>query len=202
MPGRRQAAIYSRVLVDWQSTEKEIGILKDVAARRGWEVGEIYVDNAIRGGNGQEQRRAFPKLLKDASNGQFASVMTWSLGQLPRSVQGIIGFVAKMERLDIGQYYHQEAIDSSMPNGKAMVQMCVVLSNVTPGALRDRIVTAPSRTQSDENRSARAKIDPQTEWAICQALASGKKGIVKIAAEFSVSSGTVQRIKAEMNKLS
>lgn len=204
MPERERVAIYSRVLVDWQTTEKEIGILKEVAARHGWDIGEVYVDDAIRGGNGQDQRRAFLKLLKDAPNGQFASVMAWSIGQLPRNVQGIVAFVAKMEALEIGQYYHQQTVDTSTPNGKAMVQMCVVLGNVAPGGLRGRLVNGSSRSQGEENRSrsARAKIDPQTEWAICQALASGKKGIVKIAAEFSVSSGTVQRIKAEMNKLS
>ena len=202
MPGRERVAIYSRVSVDWQTTEKEIGILKDVAAQRGWELGEIYVDNAIRGGNGQVQRQAFRKLLNDASNGQFASVMAWSMAELPQTVRGLCGFVATMEALGIRQYYHQEGVDASTAEGRAMLRMCVVLSTLAAGTSRKRISNIRPSNGAEENRSGRVKIDPQTEWAICQALASGKKGILKIAAEFSVSSGTVQRIKAEMNKLS
>jgi DNA invertase Pin-like site-specific DNA recombinase len=200
MPGRVRVAIYSRVSVDWQTTEKEIGVLKDIAAQRGWELGEIYVDNAVRGD--QVQRRAFRKLLNDASKGQFASVMAWSIAELPQSVRGVCGFVAKIEALGIGQYYHQEGIDASRPEGRAMVRMCVMLSKLAAGASPKRVANVRPSTDTEENRSGRVKIDPQTEWAICQALASGKKGILKIAAEFSVSSGTVQRIKAEMNKLS
>ena len=202
MPGRERVAIYSRVSVDWQTTEKEIGVLKELAAQRGWELGEIYVDNALRGANGQVQRRAFRKLLNDASNGQFASVMAWSMAELPQTVRGLCGFVATMEALGIRQYYHQQGIDASTVEGRAMVRMCVVLSKLAAGPSRKRISNGRPSTEAEENRSGRVKIDPQTEWAICQALASGKKGILKIAAEFSVSSGTVQRIKAEMNKLS
>ena len=201
MPGRERIAIYSRVSVDWQTTEKEIGVLKDVAAQRGWELGEIYVDNAVRGTNGQVQRRAFRKLLNDAANGQFASVMAWSIAELPQSVPGVCGFIAKMEALGIGQYYHQEGIDASRPEGRAMVRMCVVLSKLAAASPRKRAPNLRPSTENKENRSGRVKIDPQTEWAICQALASGKKPVLKIAAEFSVSSGTVQRIRAEMNKL-
>ena len=41
----------------------------------------------------------------------------------------------------------------------------------------------------------------QSKPAIRKALAKGDKGILKIASEFSVGSGTVQRIKAEMARV-
>jgi hypothetical protein len=42
-----------------------------------------------------------------------------------------------------------------------------------------------------------AEVDAETEWAICQALATGQS-ILKTAAQFGVGSGTVQRIKTQM----
>ena len=44
----------------------------------------------------------------------------------------------------------------------------------------------------------RPKIAASTEASIRKALAKGDKGILKIAAEFGVGSGTVQRIKAAL----
>ena len=198
MPGRKPVAIYGRVLTDWQTTENELAVLKEIAAQRGWEVGEIYVDDAIKSATGRDKRPAIEKFLKDANRQHFGSMMAWSLSQIGRSAQSITSFVARMAALDISQYYHKETIDTSTSTGKAMVQMCVVLSGMERGSARERVV----HSLNGGGRVVATKVDPQTEWAICQALASGKKGIVKIAAEFSVSSGTVQRIKAEMNKLS
>ena len=202
MPGRKPVAIYGRVLTDWQTTENELAILKEIAAQRGWEVGEIYVDDAIKSATGRDRRPAFEKFLKDAARQHFESMMAWSLSQIGRSAQSITSFVVRLAALDIPQYYHKETIDTATSTGKAMVQMCVVLSGMERGSAGQRVVHSSNRARSGGGRVAATKVDPQTEWAICQALASGKKGIVKIAAEFSVSSGTVQRIKAEMNKLS
>jgi DNA invertase Pin-like site-specific DNA recombinase len=44
----------------------------------------------------------------------------------------------------------------------------------------------------------RSKIAAGTEASIRKALAKGDRGILKIAAEFGVGSGTVQRIKAAL----
>jgi DNA invertase Pin-like site-specific DNA recombinase len=202
MSGRKPVAIYGRVLIDWQTTENEIFRLKETAAQRGWEVGEVYVDDAIKAANGKGKRPALDKILRDAKNQQFDTIMVGSISQIARSAQVISGFIARMAALDIDQYYQKEAIDTSTPTGKAMVQMCVDLSKVEPAPARARIAGPPSRAQGEPGRLARTKVDPQTEWAICQSLAAGKKGIQKIATDFSVPSSTVQRIKAEMSKLS
>jgi DNA invertase Pin-like site-specific DNA recombinase len=201
-PGNKLTAIYSRVLVDWQTTENEIAVLKEVAAQRGWKLGEIYVDDALKRANGKDKRPAIEKLFEDAKDAQLGSVMAWSIDQLARSVQGITNFIGRIAALELSQYYHSEGIDTSTPNGRAMVQMCVMLSESRRGLRQNPSASPSGRARGEGTRIGRIKVDPQTEWAICQALATGTKGILKIATEFSVPSSTVQRIKAEMNKLS
>jgi len=199
-PGFKPAAIYNRVLVDWQTTQNEIAVLKEVAAQRGWKIGEIYVDDALKSANNNGRVPAIDKLFEDAKDAQFGSVMAWSIGQLARSVQGITKFIGRIAVLELSQYYHSEGIDTSTPNGKAMVQMCVLLSESQSGLRQNRGTKTSGRTRGEGASYGRAKVDPQTEWAICQALATGTKGILKIATDFSVSSSTVQRIKAQMNR--
>ena len=201
MTGRKPVAIYGRVLIDWLTTENEILALREVAARHGWEVGEIYIDHAIRGTSGRNKRPAFDKFCKDAKGGQFDSIMMWSIGQIAQTLHGISAFIAEMKELGIAQFYHQEAIDTSTSAGKAMAQMCTIFSEFKRGLVHDRRSGSSKRTRTVGNRLGRAKLDPQTEWAICQALASGAMGVQKIATDFSVPSSTVQRIKAEMSKL-
>src|SRR5207248_6054340 len=55
----KRAAIYGRVSTDWQTTDNQTMALTEVAARRGWEVVDVYIDHAISGANKREKRPAF-----------------------------------------------------------------------------------------------------------------------------------------------
>ena len=66
-------------------------------------------------------------------------------------------------------------------------ERAMIVSRVNPGLKRAR---------ANGKILGRPKIDPGTEASIRKALAKGDKGILKIAAQFGVGSGTVQRIKA------
>jgi DNA invertase Pin-like site-specific DNA recombinase len=52
----KRAALYVRVSTDHQTVENKIRELSQVAARRGWEVVEIYRDAGISGAKGREGR--------------------------------------------------------------------------------------------------------------------------------------------------
>ena len=47
----RTAAIYTRVSTDHQTTENQERELREVAARMGWSVVEVYRDNGVSGAN-------------------------------------------------------------------------------------------------------------------------------------------------------
>ena len=61
-----------------------------------------------------------------------------------------------------------------------------------------RVNAGLARARANGVTLGRPKIDKQTEEAIRKAIAKGDKGKHKIAAECGVGSGTVARIKAEM----
>src|SRR5260370_33456102 len=138
MTGRKPGAIYGRVSIDWQTTENEILALREVAVRHAWEIGEIYIDDAIRGRSGRDKRPACDKCCKDAKGRRFDSIMVWSIGHIARTLQGISGFIAGMEELGIAQFYHQEAIDTSTSAGKAMTTMGAIFSVFERGLRRGR----------------------------------------------------------------
>jgi DNA invertase Pin-like site-specific DNA recombinase len=53
----RRAALYARVSTrNGQSPENQIQALCEVAARKGWEIVDQYVDNGVSGAKGRDKR--------------------------------------------------------------------------------------------------------------------------------------------------
>src|SRR6266480_5973796 len=69
------AALYVRVSTDAQTVENQIRELRQVAARRGWDVVEVYSDAGISGAKGRNGRPGLDALLKDASRRKFDVAM-------------------------------------------------------------------------------------------------------------------------------
>ena len=76
--------------------------------------------------------------------------------------------------------------------------MCGVFAQFERSMIVSRVNAGLKRARANGKTLGRPKIAASTEASIRKALAKGDRGILKIAAEFRVGSGTVQRIKAEM----
>jgi DNA invertase Pin-like site-specific DNA recombinase len=79
-----------------------------------------------------------------------------------------------------------------------MFQMCGVFAQFERSMIVSRVNAGLKRARANGKILGRPKIAANTEASIRKALAKGDRGILKIASEFGVGSGTVQRIKAEM----
>jgi DNA invertase Pin-like site-specific DNA recombinase len=193
----KRAAIYARVSTGDQTTENQLLELRQIAERRGWEVVEVYADNGISGAKGRDQRPAFDRLCKDATRHRFDVVMAWSIDRIGRSVHAVSGFIAEMDALGICQFYHQQAIDSGTPAGKAMIHMCVVFAEFELGVIKERINAGLARARANGTQLGRPRIGKDVERRVTRELAKGT-GVIKIARTIGIGTGTVQRIKREM----
>jgi DNA invertase Pin-like site-specific DNA recombinase len=199
MTSSRRAAIYGRVSTGWQTPDNQIIALKEIAARRGWEVVEVYIDHAISGTKKRDKRPAFDQLLKDASRRKFDVVMAWAIDRVGRSLRNLLETIEHLEATGVDLYLDQQNIDTTTPAGKLLFQVTCAFGEFERSIIQQRVNAGLVRARAQGKRLGRPKIDPTTEWAICQALATGQ-GILKTAAQFGVGSGTVQRIKAEMRQ--
>jgi DNA invertase Pin-like site-specific DNA recombinase len=197
MMSSRRAAIYGRVSTDWQTTENQTVALKEVAERRSWEVVEVYIDHAISGAKGRDKRPGFDQMLKDANRRKFDVVMTWSLDRMGRSLRNLLETIEHLEATGVDLYFDQQNIDTTTPAGKLLFQVTGAFAEFERSIIQQRVNAGLARAGAQGKRLRRPKIDAKTEWAICQALATGQS-ILKTAAQFGVGSGTVQRIKTQM----
>jgi DNA invertase Pin-like site-specific DNA recombinase len=193
----RRAAVHLRVSTQDQSTANQAREVREVAARMGCEV-HVYRDHEVSGAKGRDKRSQFDKLCRDATTRKFDVVMAWSVDRLGRSLQDLVSFLTEIHALKIDLYLHQQGIDTATPAGKAMFQMMDVFAEFERSMIQNGVRAGLARARAEGTKSGRPNTDPATEKAIRAALSKGDEGMHKIAGQFGVGTGTVQRIKAEM----
>jgi DNA invertase Pin-like site-specific DNA recombinase len=177
-----RAALYLRVsTTDGQTTENQRMALAKVAGHRGWEIVQTYEDAGISGAKGRDQRPAFNQMLKDAVRGRFQVLMVWSIDRLGRSVLHVASAMAEMDAAGVALYSDQQAIDSTSPFGKAMMQMACVFGELEREMIRARVRAGLNRVREQGlKRLGRPPIGRKIEEAIRKQLGAGH-GILKVA---------------------
>ena len=197
----KRAAIYLRVSTIDQTTANQERELRSVAERMGCEVVKVYKDHGISGAKGRDKRPGFDAMHKDASRRRFDIVMAWSVDRLGRSLQDLISFLSELHSLGIDLALHQQGIDTTTPAGKAMFQMMGVFAEFERSMIVERVRAGIARAKASGTKSGKAfgrpRMPVELEQRIREALAApGRPGFHKIAAQFGVATGTVQRIAA------
>lgn len=193
----KRVAIYSRVSTGSQNTDNQLVELRAVAKRMGWEIAGEFIDQAISGAKGRDQRPAFNDLLKRATRREFDVIAAWSVDRLGRSLQHLIEFLNEIHSIGIDLYLHQQGLNTATPAGKALFQMCGVFAEFEREMIRERVVSGIERARSLGTKSGKPHGRPANlinpEPLVLKARTEGK-GILKIAKELGIGVSTVQRI--------
>jgi len=126
------AAVYLRVSKDdgSQTTDNQRPEVMQMAAGRGYEVAQVYEDEAS-GAKGVDERPALRRLLDDAARGKFRAVFVWRLDRLSRddTFRGGLMFLSELDRFGVAVLSHQETwIDSAGPFRAVLVQISLTLA--------------------------------------------------------------------------
>jgi DNA invertase Pin-like site-specific DNA recombinase len=189
----KRAGIYLRVSTADQTTDNQRLDLERVAAQRGWDVVETYVDHGISGSKGRDKRPAFDKLCKDATNGKLDLVAAWSIDRLGRSLQHVVAFLNELNAMNVDLYLHQQSVDSSTPGGKALLSMCAVFAEFERNMIIQRVTAGMVRAKSQGKVFGRPRATAAIELEIHRLRKLGY-GIIKTAKLAGVGVSTVQRV--------
>jgi len=190
-----RAVLYLRVSTIEQTTANQERELRQIASRMGCRIVKVYKDHGISGATGRDKRPAFDAMCQDAARREFDLVMAWSVDRLGRSLQDLVGFLSELHAVKIDLYLHQQGIDTTTPGGKAMFQMMGVFAEFERSIIQERVRAGLRRAKSEGKRLGRPPIPAALEQRIRAALAKpGRPGVRKIAEQFGVNAGTVQRI--------
>ena len=143
---------------------------------------------------GSDQRPGFDRLWKDAARRKFDVVMAWAIDRLGRSLADVAAFMADMKATGVDLYLDKQAVDTTTPSGRALLQMAGVFAECERELIRERTIAGQARARAAGVRFGRPTIAADREAAVRASLAAGM-GIVKAAKTHGVGVGTVQRLK-------
>lgn len=191
---KKRAGIYARVSTrNGQTPENQLRELREVAENAGWEVVGEFVDHGISGSRGREKRPALDDLWKKVSRREIDIVMAWSVDRLGRSLQHLLHFLGDLQACGADLYLHKQGVDTTTPGGKALFQMMGVFAEFEREMIRERVNAGLARAKAEGKRLGRPPVSSDVERAIREARAQGK-GMLRIARDVGVGSGTVQRV--------
>ena len=158
-----------------QTTENQLLQLRAIAERHGWIVVTEYVDHGVSGAKGRQERPQFDALLNGVARREFDMIAAWSVDRLGRSLQDLLGFLMELQAKRVDLYFHQQALDTSTPMGKAMFQLCGVFAELERSIIQERVKAGLERARAKgpcwagqrRQPKVEAKIAslPRTAWA-------------------------------------
>jgi DNA invertase Pin-like site-specific DNA recombinase len=139
-------------------------------------------------------------MLQDAQRRRFDVVMAWAIDRMGRSLIDLLGTVQTLETCGVDLYLDQQSIDTTTPAGKLMFQITGAFAEFERSMIRQRVNAGLKRARDAGKQLGRPRIAPDLEKRIQSQLRAGN-GMLSIARELGVGTGTVQRIAREMRPL-
>jgi DNA invertase Pin-like site-specific DNA recombinase len=180
-----------------QTVENQQRELEAVAERHGWNVVAVFTDTGISGTKGREKRPGYDRLCHGVTRREFDQVAAWSVDRLGRSLQDLVAFLGELHAKGVDLYLHQQGLDTGTPAGKAMFQMLGVFAEFERGIIVERVKAGLSRARSQGKRLGRRPVSRDVVKRIQEQLATGA-GILKTAKALRLGTGTIHRVKREM----
>lgn len=137
-------AVYSRkskFTGKGESIENQIELCREYISRVFGEDDEkkiaVYEDEGYSGKN--TARPAFKKMMKDAQQRKFKSVVVYRLDRISRNISDFSSLIEELSRLDIDFVSIREQFDTSSPMGRAMMYISSVFSQLERETIAERI---------------------------------------------------------------
>ncbi len=129
-----KVGIYARISED--SEGKGLGVARQeqdartIAELRGWEVGQVYVDNDVSAFNAKVIRHEFERMLGDLSIGAIDGCVVYDLDRFARQPADLERAIKIFDaRAGLAFATVQGDIDLSAPDGRTMARVMVAFAN-------------------------------------------------------------------------
>jgi len=191
-----RVAIYARVSTTGhgQDVGLQLEELRHVAAQRGWDVVEEFVDQGISGG--QQSRPALDRLLDHAREGRVDVVAIWKLDRLARSVRHLLEVADSLNAWGVGLVSVRDAhIDTTTPAGRFTLQILGAVAELERSLIRERVVAGVRRAQARGKHCGRPVVALDLRPAV--AMLDQGHGLKAISTALGVSRTTLRRRLAD-----
>src|ERR1051326_2469737 len=177
---------YARVSTNDQETATQVAALKAAGCER------IYREKAS---GGRWDRPELQRLLDQLRKGDI--LVVWKLDRLSRSLRDVLTIMERLDRAETGFRSLTEAIDTTTPAGRMMMQMVGAFAEFERAMLRERTKAGlDSARREGRIGGRRPKLSPQQQAEIRKMVSKGHKTAADAARLFRIHPATVCRLLA------
>ena len=179
---------YARVSKgDEQTNALQVRALKGAGCRR-------LFEEAASGG--RWDRPELHRLLDQLREGDV--VVVWKLDRLSRSLKDVLHIMERIAAAGAGFRSITEAIDTTTPAGRMMMQMVGAFAEFERAMIRERTSACLAAARAEGRVGGRRKkLDAAKRREIAESVLSGRKSGAEMARLYGVSPPTVSRIVAQ-----
>ena len=180
---------YARVCKsdDSQDTAAQVSALKSVGCKR------VFEDKAS---GGRWDRPELHRLLDQLRAGD--TLVVWKLDRLSRSLKDLLHILEKVEAVGARFRSLTEAIDTSGPAGRMLMQMLGSFAEFERAMVRERTRAGLKAAAARGRKGGRQpKLTPEQKAEILDGLGSGRKSAADLARLFRVHRATISRLAAQ-----
>ena len=179
---------YARVSKgDEQTNALQVRALKGAGCRR-------LFEEAASGG--RWDRPELHRLLYQLREGDV--VVVWKLDRLSRSLKDVLHIMERIAAAGAGFRSITEAIDTTTPAGRMMMQMVGAFAEFERAMIRERTSAGLAAARAEGRVGGRRKkLDAAKRREIAESVLSGRKSGAEMARLYGVSPPTVSRIVAQ-----
>ncbi len=177
---------YARVSTNEQDSAAQVAALKTAGSER------IYRENAS---GGRWDRPELHRLLDQLRKGDV--LVVWKLDRLSRSLRDVLTIMERLSEAKAGFRSLTEAIDTTSPAGRMMMQMVGAFAEFERAMLRERTKAGLEAARRDGRIGGRRpKLTSQQQAEIIRMVSRGSKTAADAARLFSVHPATISRLLA------
>ena len=176
---------YARVSKsDGQNTAAQVAALSQAGAER------IFKEQAS---GGRWDRTELHRLLDQLRPGDV--VIVWKLDRLSRSLSALLRIMEKIEAAGAGFRSLTEAVDTTTPAGRMMMQMVGSFAEFEREMIRERTRAGLERALCEGRTGGRRpKLSPQQRQEAIDMVSSGRRNAAEVARIFQVHPSTISRV--------
>jgi DNA invertase Pin-like site-specific DNA recombinase len=177
---------YARVSTDEQDTAAQMTALKATGCER------IFREKVS---GGRWDRLELYRLLDQLRKGDV--LVVWKLDRLSRSLRDVLTIMERLDEAGAGFRSLTEAIDTTTPAGRIMMQMVGAFAEFERAMLRERTKAGLDDAREEGRIGGRLpKLSPQQQAEIRKMVTKGDKTVADAARLFKIHPATVSRLLA------
>lgn len=179
---------YARVSTDDQATAAQLDALRQA------DCGRVFEERAS---GGRWDRPELHRMLDQLREGD--TVVVWKLDRLSRSLKDLLSIMEKIDVAGAGFRSLTEAIDTTTPAGRMMMQMVGVFAEFEREMIRERTKAGLERARKKGRRPGRKpKLTSDQRQEIRDLVQSGKRTEAEAARLFGVHRSTISRVMRQV----